>query len=213
MSAHARRIPRSPGSLAGSRLQIGMRRNRSWQREPVSRASAPDPSRADPHWILRPDVADGLDVVAALGLPFDVVAVFRTTSSCSRPSADGIRTSCSSSIIWRSRHIGPMAGRPGPRNCARPLAARRVREDLGLNTAAGPGWTPDELRPGFDIALEAFAPQRLLFGSDWPVCRLASTYAEVVAAARALIGGLAADEQAEILGGTAARVYGLGPAG
>lgn len=77
----------------------------------------------------------------------------------------------------------------------------------GLDTAAGPGWTADELRPAVDVALEAFGPERLMFGSDWPVSRLVSTYREVVDAAASLVGDLSASEQAAILGGTAARVY------
>jgi L-fuconolactonase len=167
----------------------------------------------DPHWILRPDVADGLDVVAALGLPFDVVAVFphhlELLPALRRRHPD---------LVLVIDHLA----KPPYRSDGWATWAAQLREAgslpgvyakiSGLDTAAGPGWTPDELRPGFDIALEAFGPERLLFGSDWPVCRLASTYAEVVAAARALVAELAADEQAEILGGTAARVYGLGPA-
>jgi L-fuconolactonase len=48
-----------------------------------------------------------------------------------------------------------------------------------------------------------------MFGSDWPVCLLAASYAEVVGAARDLFGGLSAAEVARIFGGTAQQVYRL----
>lgn len=49
-----------------------------------------------------------------------------------------------------------------------------------------------------------------MFGSDWPVCRLAAPYAEVLDAARTLTAGLSADERAAVFAGTATRVYRLG---
>ena len=57
--------------------------------------------------------------------------------------------------------------------------------------------------------LEAFGPRRLMFGSDWPVCTLASTYQRWVDTVEVLIGGASADEQARIWGGTAIEAYRL----
>jgi L-fuconolactonase len=68
-------------------------------------------------------------------------------------------------------------------------------------------WTPAALRPYLDTALEAFGPSRLMFGSDWPVCTVAATYAQVIGLVRDAIAEYSADEQARILGGTAANVY------
>jgi predicted TIM-barrel fold metal-dependent hydrolase len=56
----------------------------------------------------------------------------------------------------------------------------------------------------------SFGPERLLFGSDWPVCRLVSSYGDVVRGTEQLIGGLSSGEQARIMGGTATEAYGLG---
>ena len=70
-------------------------------------------------------------------------------------------------------------------------------------------WTPALLQPYVDIALEAFGPSRLMFGTDWPVCRLQCEYADWVAAVRGFVAPLSSDEQAAIMGGTAARVYGV----
>ena len=70
-------------------------------------------------------------------------------------------------------------------------------------------WTVDDLKPYVDIALEAFGPERCMFGSDWPVCALAGTYAEVYQGLRTLLEPLSDDEQALIFGGTAASFYQL----
>ena len=80
----------------------------------------------------------------------------------------------------------------------------------GLVTeAAWRGWTRADFTPYLDVAIAAFGPERLMFGSDWPVCLLAGEYAEVVEIVRAHCGRLSVGEQAAIWGGTAARVYGL----
>jgi L-fuconolactonase len=70
-------------------------------------------------------------------------------------------------------------------------------------------WTVADLRPYFEVVLDAFGPSRLMFGSDWPVCLLAASYSEVVASARELTSSLSPAEQGEIFSGTAARVYGI----
>lgn len=68
-------------------------------------------------------------------------------------------------------------------------------------------WTAEDLKPYVQQALDRFGPERLMFGSDWPVCLLASDYAGVVALAQALVSGLSDAERAAVFAGTAARVY------
>lgn len=70
-------------------------------------------------------------------------------------------------------------------------------------------WTPELLRPYFDVALEAFGPQRLMFGSDWPVCLVASDYERWFEFVRSCVAPLSREEQAAILGGNAAAFYRL----
>jgi L-fuconolactonase len=70
-------------------------------------------------------------------------------------------------------------------------------------------WTVHDLRPYFEVVLDAFGPSRLMTGSDWPVCLLASTYRKWVDTLQTLVGGLSAAEQDRILGGTANEVYRL----
>ena len=71
-------------------------------------------------------------------------------------------------------------------------------------------WSPDLLRPYFDVALDAFGPSRLLFGSDWPVCQVAATYADWHRFVASCVAHLSSPEQAAILGGNATRLYRLG---
>jgi L-fuconolactonase len=70
-------------------------------------------------------------------------------------------------------------------------------------------WTVDDLRPYTEVALDAFGPHRLMFGSDWPVCTLAATYGEVLTTAAELSAALSGPERAEVFAGTTTRVYGL----
>jgi L-fuconolactonase len=70
-------------------------------------------------------------------------------------------------------------------------------------------WKPANLQPYVDIALESFGPNRCMFGSDWPVCELAASYGEVLAALRELVERLSESEQARILGDTARSFYRL----
>ncbi len=80
----------------------------------------------------------------------------------------------------------------------------------GLVTeAAWQGWTKEDFRPYLEVALEAFGPQRLMFGSDWPVCLVAAEYAEVLGIVEDFLSPLSADEQALVFGGTAASFYRL----
>ncbi|TWI58631.1 L-fuconolactonase [Pseudomonas duriflava] len=70
-------------------------------------------------------------------------------------------------------------------------------------------WQPDQLLPYLNQALELFGPERLLFGSDWPVCRLAGEYDQVYQLTQQALASLSASERAAIMGGNAIRLYGL----
>ena len=78
-----------------------------------------------------------------------------------------------------------------------------------VTEAARQGWSRDDFTPYLDLVLEAFGPERLMFGSDWPVCLLAGEYADVDAIPRDYFSRLSVPEQRMIWGGTAARFYGL----
>jgi L-fuconolactonase len=80
----------------------------------------------------------------------------------------------------------------------------------GLVTEADwASWTPAQLRPYLDAALEAFGPSRLMIGSDWPVCLAAASYGEVIGLVRDAVGEYSDDEREQILGGTAKEFFRL----
>ena len=71
------------------------------------------------------------------------------------------------------------------------------------------GWRPSDLQPYLDITLEAFGPQRVMFGSDWPVCLVAASYERVMSAVAEWASSLSPDERVALFGGNAVRFYGL----
>jgi L-fuconolactonase len=82
----------------------------------------------------------------------------------------------------------------------------------GLVTEARWGtWRADGVERYADRVLELFGPDRLMFGSDWPVCLLAASYAGVVEGLKQALGVLSTDDEARIFGSNAIQVYGLRP--
>jgi L-fuconolactonase len=165
---------------------------------------------ADPEWLLRREVQPGLAMLAEQRLPFDVVAVFPDHL----PLVPAVAAAHPDLALVIDHLAKPPFRAEGwdrwVRDIRRAASWPTVRAKVsGLDTAAGPGWTVDELRPAWDVALEAFGPDRLLFGTDWPVCRLASTYGDVVSAALDLAAELTPEERGRVLGGTAIEVYRL----
>src|SRR5260221_6095110 len=79
----------------------------------------------------------------------------------------------------------------------------------GLVTEAGRDWSVERLRPYVEHLVAAFTPDRLLWGSDWPVVTLAAAYAAWWEAANILLDGLDASSHDRIFGGTAAQFYRL----
>jgi L-fuconolactonase len=80
----------------------------------------------------------------------------------------------------------------------------------GLVTEARPGWKVDDLRRYVEHVIECFGPERIAWGSDWPVMLLNADYPRWLDAAKQVIASLAASEQAGILGRNAVRFYRLG---
>jgi L-fuconolactonase len=78
-----------------------------------------------------------------------------------------------------------------------------------VTEATWEGWSKSDLHPYFEIAIEAFGPGRLMFGSDWPVVLVASSYQRWLETVQHAISGLSPDEQTQVLGGTAKEAYRL----
>lgn len=70
-------------------------------------------------------------------------------------------------------------------------------------------WKPEDFEPYLDVVFEAFGPERLMYGSDWPVCLLAAAYQGVVGIMEQYISKLSADEQSMFWGGNATKFYNL----
>jgi L-fuconolactonase len=79
----------------------------------------------------------------------------------------------------------------------------------GMVTEAGADWTVEALKPYVDHLLESFGPDRLIWGSDWPVCTLAATYDQWVVATDQLLKSLSPSERDAVLGGNALKAYNL----
>jgi L-fuconolactonase len=78
-----------------------------------------------------------------------------------------------------------------------------------VTEAAWHHWKPVDFKYYLDVVFDCFGPDRIMFGSDWPVCTLAASYAEVVLIVQQYVRGLSVDQQARVFGGNAARFYGL----
>lgn len=165
---------------------------------------------ADPRWLCRPDVRRGLAAVAGAGLAFDLLVRPHQLAAAIETVRDlpalrfvldhlGKPDIAGGSLVDWGASIGELA-RCG--NVAAKLS--------GLVTEADwTQWTVAQLRPYVDVALTAFGPDRLMYGSDWPVCLLAAPYARWYATARELTAGLSPAEQASVFTGTARAWYRL----
>ncbi|WP_433087584.1 amidohydrolase family protein [Dactylosporangium sp. CA-052675] len=166
---------------------------------------------SDPDYLDRPDVRRGLAAVGAAGLVFDLVVRADQLPAAARAA----------SAVPDTRFVLDHLGKPrideggaGLRRWREAFVALAASDNVtcklsGMVTEAGPGWTPGDLSPFVAVAVDAFGPDRLMFGSDWPVCLLASDYGGVRRALALALPPLMAAELDAIYAGTAARVYGL----
>jgi L-fuconolactonase len=164
----------------------------------------------DPDWVARPAVIAGLNAVADRGLTFDLLirpyqldAAVRAVRAVpdGRFVLDHLAKPPIASQSWE-----PWAGQLAEL-AASPNVSAKVS---GLLTEADwSTWTVQDLQPYVAHALECFGPDRLMFGSDWPLCTLAASYTQVVDAMSLLLDGLTWDEQTAVFGGTARRAYSL----
>ena len=169
---------------------------------------------ADPDWLGRADVRRGIAAVGRAGLAYDLLVRAREL-----PAARALV-----GALPDVRFVVDHLAKPAIRNGSDPAWTEAVGSFQGLpnvwwkvsglvTEADWQAWRPPDLQPFVDRILEIAGPDRLLFGSDWPVCLLAAPYDVVLSTARSLIAGLSASEQSAILGGTAVAVYGLRPGG
>lgn len=171
----------------------------------------------DPRWLLRPDVVAGLRVLESHALPFDLLlepAHLEVVPQLSEllPNLSMVIDHAAKPRI-RDGTCEPWAAQlraaaENPRLCCK-LSGLVTEADLLA-------WTPDDLLPYAQVVLEAFGPDRVMYGSDWPVCTLAATYQQVyestVYCLTRILGSTEAAVERTIFCENATRFYGIGQA-
>ena len=163
---------------------------------------------ADPEWLLRPDVQRGITAVGRAGLVYELLVRIRELPAAratveAHPEVRFVidhlaKPPIASGVLdeWSER-LSPLAGAP---NVMCKLSGMVTEADWRR-------WSARDLEPYVRRVVEWFGPARCLFGSDWPVCLLAASYAKVVATCRSLIADLGPAERERILGGNAVALY------
>jgi L-fuconolactonase len=164
----------------------------------------PDPAA----WLARADVRNGLRAVAAAGLVYDVL-IFPPHLPAARALAEALPELPLVLDHAAKPQIAAGAWEPWSSDLGALAEHGQVSAKLsGLVTeAAWDGWREAGVERYAVRLLEAFGPERTLWGSDWPVCTLAASYSEVLALAERALAGLDAAGRAAVLSETAARVY------
>jgi L-fuconolactonase len=161
----------------------------------------------DDDWLLGPALAPVLTAMARGGLVFDALVRPRHLAKLlavvgRHPELPFVLDHCgkprlaSGDIATWQRDIALLAQHPNI-----------VCKLSGVVTEATPDWQIADLRGAVDHVLACFGPQRMLWGSDWPVVNLAGGFARWLAATETLLADLSQHEKADIFGGNAARIY------
>jgi len=164
----------------------------------------------DPCWLLRADVRRGLEAIESTGLTYDLLVRARELPACVQIAREfpGLRLVVD--------HLAKPPIRTGEfgawEDAIAPLSeCRNVSCNLsGMITEADwHAWQPDDLAYCVRRVAAWFGEDRLMFGSDWPVCLLAGSYAQVLTALLYALGDLSPEARAKILGANASRIYQL----
>ncbi len=166
----------------------------------------------DDGWMLRDDVQWGFQAVSEMGLTFDALGFPRHLENFLTVLT---RHSDMHSVV--DHCMKPQIGDHSDENFRfwAEAMSRIARETgafcklSGVITEAETDWTVDDLRPYADHILEVFGPSRVMWGSDWPVCRLRAEYQRWYDTARELTAHLDETDRGRIFGGTAAEFYDL----
>lgn len=162
----------------------------------------------DDDWLAREDVVRGLAVLEDLDVPFDLLLRPQHLRHVPRLSER----------LPRLRMVIDHIAKPQIRDHRMEPWATELRTAAenpnvwcklsGMITEADlASWTPDDLAPYVETTLDAFGPDRLMYGSDWPVCTLAGSYERVIGALRHVLGELDPAVETSIFGGSAVSFY------
>ena len=165
---------------------------------------------ADPEWLGKKDVRRGIVAVGKAGLTYDILVRTREL-----PAALALVTALPD-MRFVVDHIAkpPIASGEMSEWAAllKPLAAFRnvfVKLSGMVTEADWKHWTVRDIRPYVQRVLEWFGPERCVFGSDWPVCLVAASYARVIDVCGQAVGDLGADDRERIFGDNAGQLYQL----
>lgn len=163
---------------------------------------------ADPDWVIKDNVIEGLKVLASHNIPFDYVDTFPNnlkhipTILEKVPDLRILIDHLGKPVI-KEQKMEPWASMFA-KAATYPQVYAKVS---GLNTAAGQNWSAKDLEPYIDFAMEHFGANRLIFGSDWPVANLAGNYMKVWDETNKVLKKYTDSEVEAILGGTAKKFY------
>lgn len=165
---------------------------------------------SDPRYILREDFNEGVRALRGTGLRYDIL-IFERHLPAAIQFVDRHPDQVFVLDHVAKPRIKDKVIAPWDRNMRELAKRQNVYCKLsGMVTEADPQrWTPEGLQPYIDVALAAFGPRRVMYGSDWPVMLLASEYAKWFGTVQNAIARLSKAEQERIMGGTAAEAYGL----
>ncbi len=165
----------------------------------------------DTGWILKPAVLKSLSKVAELGLCLDALVTPRHLENLAKlaatlPDLPIVIDHCAKPEIA----AGQDAGESWRAAMARLAAYPQVHCKLsGLANEYGDGWSALTLKPVFDHVVSIFGPDRLMWGSDWPVLELSGRYDDWFTAAASMASDLDPVARQALFGGTATRFYNL----
>lgn len=162
----------------------------------------------DDAFLARDDVARGIAALEPFGLAYDILIYARQL-----PAAIELARR-----LPRQRFVLDHIAKPEIKAGRISPWKERIRELASLpnvlckvsgmvTEAAWSGWTPSDFRPYLDVVFEAFGTDRLMFGSDWPVCTIAASYGATAALVLDALEGRPTAEREAVLGGNAARFY------
>ena len=164
----------------------------------------------DPKFMLRKDFNSGVSLLKKYSMAYDILIVERQLPNMIRfvdqhPDQVFVLDHIAKPLIakhelslWKE-NIQELARRE---NVSCKISGMVTEADFN-------SWTPPQLQPYFDVVLEAFGADRLLFGSDWPVCLVATSYKNWMDLVQKSISELSKIEQAQIMGENAIRLYQL----
>lgn len=168
----------------------------------------------DPRWMLGPRLTPAIEAIAAHGLVFDLllrpIHLPHALALLDRhPRLKAVIDHGAKPDIRRWRP-GDLDFRQWAGDMSRIARATMAMCKLsGLATEAAPDWMTGTLRPYVDVLVQAFGPDRLIWGSDWPVVNLAGGYGRWFDVAQSCLAELPSVDRAKVFGLNAARFYGV----